>query len=132
MEGQVCFSIFLLVTKFKEARAARHERLLAAQPCQFRPGSEMDRSTGQSRCCSRRAGSRAEYALFRNYQKGAHAAAQVVKDIESAGGKAIAIEADATDADAVTTTVDRTVATFGPLVGTRGLLRRRLPQMGQP
>src|SRR5246127_2837769 len=49
------------------------------------------------------------------YTKGADAAAQVVKDIESAGGKAIAIQADAADAKAVTAAVDRTVATFGRL-----------------
>ena len=35
------------------------------------------------------------------YAKGADAAASVVKEIERAGGKAIAIQADATDADAV-------------------------------
>ena len=34
------------------------------------------------------------------YTKGADAAASVVKEIEGAGGKAIAIQADATDADA--------------------------------
>ena len=33
------------------------------------------------------------------YTKGADAAASVVKEIEGAGGKAIAIQADATDAD---------------------------------
>jgi 3-oxoacyl-[acyl-carrier protein] reductase len=49
------------------------------------------------------------------YSKGADAAAQVVKDIELAGGKAIAIQADATDAKAVTAAVDKTVATFGRL-----------------
>ena len=35
------------------------------------------------------------------YSKGADAAASVVKSIEAAGGKAIAIQADATDAAAV-------------------------------
>jgi 3-oxoacyl-[acyl-carrier protein] reductase len=49
------------------------------------------------------------------YSKGAAAAAQVVNDIESAGGKAIAIKADAADAKAVAGAVDRTVATFGRL-----------------
>ncbi|MFT3732956.1 MAG: 3-oxoacyl-ACP reductase family protein [Hyphomicrobium sp.] len=49
------------------------------------------------------------------YTKGADAAAQVVKDIESKGGKAIAIQADATDAKAVSAAVDKTVATFGGL-----------------
>src|SRR3979490_3060654 len=49
------------------------------------------------------------------YAKGADAAASVVKEIERDGGKAIAIQADATDADAVKAAVDKTVATFGRL-----------------
>ena len=49
------------------------------------------------------------------YSKGAEAAATVVKDIERAGGKALAIQADATDAKAVTAAVAKTVATFGRL-----------------
>jgi 3-oxoacyl-[acyl-carrier protein] reductase len=46
------------------------------------------------------------------YTKGADAAAAVVKEIEAAGGKAIAIQADATDADAVKAAVEKTVTTF--------------------
>jgi len=49
------------------------------------------------------------------YTKGADAAASVVKEIEGAGGKAIAIQADATDADAGKAAVEKTVATFGRL-----------------
>ena len=49
------------------------------------------------------------------YTKGADAAASVVKAIEDAGGKAIAIRADATDAEAVKGAVEKTVATFGRL-----------------
>src|SRR5260370_39854925 len=49
------------------------------------------------------------------YTKGADAAASVVKDIERAGGKAIAIQADATDADAGKAAVEKTVATFDGL-----------------
>jgi len=49
------------------------------------------------------------------YTKGADAAASVVKGIERSGRKAIAIQADATDADAVEAAVERTVATFGRL-----------------
>ena len=49
------------------------------------------------------------------YTKGADAAAAVVKEIESAGGKALAIQADATDRDAVQAAVEKTVATFGGL-----------------
>ena len=46
------------------------------------------------------------------YTKGADAAALVVKEIKGAGGNAIAIQADATDADAVKAAVEKTVATF--------------------
>src|ERR1700681_3932721 len=49
------------------------------------------------------------------YTKGADAAASVVKEIERAGRKAIAIQADAGDADAVEAAVEKTVATFGRL-----------------
>jgi 3-oxoacyl-[acyl-carrier protein] reductase len=49
------------------------------------------------------------------HTKGADAAASVVKEIEHAGRKAIAIQADAADAEAVKTAVEKTVATFGRL-----------------
>ncbi len=49
------------------------------------------------------------------YTKGADAAASVVKEIERAGRKAIAIQADAADADAVKAAVEKTVKTFGRL-----------------
>src|SRR6201981_1940905 len=49
------------------------------------------------------------------YSKGADAAASVVKEIERGGGKAIAIQADAGDTDAVRNAVERTVTTFGRL-----------------
>jgi len=49
------------------------------------------------------------------YAKDADAASSVVKAIEQAGGKAIAIQADATDAAAVKGAVEKTVATLGRL-----------------
>jgi 3-oxoacyl-[acyl-carrier protein] reductase len=49
------------------------------------------------------------------YTKGADAAASVVKEIERTGRKAIAIQADAADADAVIAAVEKTFATFGRL-----------------
>src|SRR6201993_3530021 len=49
------------------------------------------------------------------YTKGVDAAASVIKEIEHAGGKAIAIQADAADAGAVKAVVEKTVATFGRL-----------------
>jgi 3-oxoacyl-[acyl-carrier protein] reductase len=49
------------------------------------------------------------------YSKGADAAASVVKAIEAAGGKAIAIQADGADPAAITSAVEKTVATFGGL-----------------
>jgi 3-oxoacyl-[acyl-carrier protein] reductase len=49
------------------------------------------------------------------YTQGADAAASVVKEIERVGGKAITLQADAADADAVKAAVEKTVATFGRL-----------------
>jgi 3-oxoacyl-[acyl-carrier protein] reductase len=49
------------------------------------------------------------------YTKGVDAAALVVKEIEQAGRKAIAIQADAADSAAVRAAVEKTVATFGRL-----------------
>src|SRR3979490_1924345 len=49
------------------------------------------------------------------YTKGADAAASVVKEIERAGRKAIAIQADSTDAGAVESAVEKVVETFGRL-----------------
>jgi 3-oxoacyl-[acyl-carrier protein] reductase len=49
------------------------------------------------------------------YTKGAEAAALVVKEIERAGGRAMAIAADAVNAEAVVAAVDKTVATYGRL-----------------
>src|SRR5947209_12738376 len=49
------------------------------------------------------------------YSKGADAASSLVKEIERGGGKALAIQADAADAEAVRVAVDRTVSTLGRL-----------------
>ena len=49
------------------------------------------------------------------YTKDADAASSVVKAIEQAGGKALAIKADAADAAAVQGAVEKTVATLGRL-----------------
>src|SRR5712664_1015293 len=49
------------------------------------------------------------------YSKGADAASSVVKEIERGGGKAIAIQADAADPDAVKAAVEKTVAALGRL-----------------
>ncbi len=49
------------------------------------------------------------------YAKDAHAASGVVKAIEDGGGKAIAIQADASDVEAIKAAVEKTVATFGQL-----------------
>ncbi len=61
----------------------------------------------------RLAGDGASVAI--TYTKGADAAASVVREIEDAGGKAIAIQADAADAAAVAAAVEKTVAAFGRL-----------------
>src|ERR1700740_1244059 len=49
------------------------------------------------------------------YTKGGGGAASVLKEIKRAGGKAIAIQADAADANAVKAAVEKTFATFGQL-----------------
>jgi 3-oxoacyl-[acyl-carrier protein] reductase len=49
------------------------------------------------------------------YAKDASSAAAVVKAIESSGGKAMAIQADAADVDAVKNAVEKAVAAFGRL-----------------
>src|SRR5438105_13513810 len=49
------------------------------------------------------------------YAKDASAASAVVKTIEQNGGKAVAIQADAADVEAVKRAVEKTVATFGRL-----------------
>ena len=49
------------------------------------------------------------------YAKDASAASAVVKAIERGGGKALAIQADAADVEAVKSAVEKTVATFGRL-----------------
>ena len=54
-------------------------------------------------------------AVAITYSKDAGAASSVVKAIEQAGGKALAIQADAADANAVKGAVEKTVSTFGGL-----------------
>jgi 3-oxoacyl-[acyl-carrier protein] reductase len=49
------------------------------------------------------------------YAKDADAASSVVKAIEATGGKAIAIQANAANAEAVKSAVEKTVSTFGGL-----------------
>src|SRR6185503_4723985 len=49
------------------------------------------------------------------YSKGAEAAGSIVEAIEHDGGKAVAIQADAADVEAVKSAVEKTVATFGRL-----------------
>jgi 3-oxoacyl-[acyl-carrier protein] reductase len=49
------------------------------------------------------------------YAKDASAASDVVKAIESNGGKAVAIQADAADTEAVKSAVEKAVAALGPL-----------------
>src|SRR6202789_1675409 len=51
------------------------------------------------------------------FAKDANAASAVVKAIELDGGKAVAIQADAADAEAVKGAVEKAVGTFGRLDG---------------
>jgi 3-oxoacyl-[acyl-carrier protein] reductase len=88
---------------------ATRERPLAGKVALITGGS---RGIGAA-IAKRLAGDGSSVAI--TYSKGADAAASVVKEIERGGGKAIAIQADAADADAVRNAVNRTVATLGRL-----------------
>jgi 3-oxoacyl-[acyl-carrier protein] reductase len=54
-------------------------------------------------------------AVVITYAKDAKAASDVVKAIEQDGGKAVAIQANAADVEALRAAVEKTVATFGRL-----------------
>jgi len=87
----------------------RQERELAGKVALVTGGS---RGIGAA-IAKRLAAEGASVAL--TYSKGAEAAASVVEAIEHDGGKAVAIQADAADADAVRNAVETTVETFGRL-----------------
>src|SRR6476661_3875322 len=87
----------------------RQERELAGKVALVTGGS---RGIGAA-IAKRLAGDGASVAI--TYSKGAEAATSVLKAIQSNGGKAIAIQADAGDPDAVKAAVEKTVAAFGRL-----------------
>ena len=87
----------------------KHDRALAGKVALVTGGS---RGIGAA-SAKRLAADGASVAV--TYAKGADAAASVVTAIERAGGKAIAIQADAIDAKAVSAAVEKTVKTFGRL-----------------
>jgi 3-oxoacyl-[acyl-carrier protein] reductase len=87
----------------------RQERELAGKVALVTGGS---RGIGAA-IAKRLAAEGASIAL--TYSKGADAAASIVKEIERVGGKAVAIQADAADADAVRNAVETTVETLGRL-----------------
>ena len=87
----------------------KHDRALAGKVALVTGGS---RGIGAA-IAKRLAAQGASVAL--TYSKGADAAASVVGAIQHDGGKALAIQADAADADAVRNAVETAVETFGRL-----------------
>jgi NAD(P)-dependent dehydrogenase (short-subunit alcohol dehydrogenase family) len=73
-------------------------------------------SRGIGRAAAIQAGTRG-WSVAVNYATNASAAHDTVARIESAGGKAIAIQADVTDESAVIAMFDATQAAFGPIDG---------------
>src|SRR5437899_9904542 len=95
------------------------EEITMARSTQERPlAGKVALVTGGSRgigaaIAKRPAGDGASVSV--TYSKDADAASSLVKEMERGGGKAIAIQADAADADAVKNAVERTVKTFDRL-----------------
>src|SRR5437016_13093841 len=109
----------LPTTQEKPLAGNSSEEITMASTTQERPlAGKVALVTGGSRgigaaIAKRLAGDGASVAV--TYSKGADAAGSVVKEIERGGGKAIAIQADAADAEAVRNAVEKTVTTLGRL-----------------
>src|SRR5438128_1423144 len=108
-----------ILSLYRAVQLTSREEITMTRSTQEKPlAGKVALVTGGSRgigaaIAKRLAGDGASVAL--TYSKGADAAASVVKEIERGGGKALAIQADAADAEAVRNAVEKTVRTFDRL-----------------
>jgi 3-oxoacyl-[acyl-carrier protein] reductase len=108
-KGRIDWSVRLNVKKKDNGEEIRRVKEIGRKDC------ARYRRLARYWCCNRYASGRRRSERGYYVHESADAAASVIKETERAGGKAIAIHADAADADAGKAAVEKTVRTFGRL-----------------